>query len=175
MNCDNGGVCSNVQWEGYTCDNEFFVQEENGSIQLLDGSGEALDPSDVTLMMGVTYRITAVGNLKVCASLEDGTTLGCASGGPLLFVAPEGDNKKIVLTAEQGDDKSVSFELSVFERQSPKDADDGLSTGAIAGIAVGIAVVVLVIIGVVAMKMLPNKQPSEKSKDVSEGSSDENP
>ena len=36
--CDAGGNCANVQWNGFTCDNEYFVDFDAGLSSLLVSS-----------------------------------------------------------------------------------------------------------------------------------------
>jgi len=58
--CDAGGSCSNVQWEGFTCDNEFFINVDE-SKGILVASSHYFDKtydSELELVAGVTYRFT---------------------------------------------------------------------------------------------------------------------
>jgi len=111
--CDAGGICSNVQWNGYTCDNEYLlVSDTDGNVDVMHPNKTVVNPSDITLLRGVTYRLTIRGELQACASggSED---FGCASGGPLLVVVtPEtastiklmvGDNEVILRVAPKAD------------------------------------------------------------------------
>ena len=65
--CDAGGTCANVQWQGFTCDNEFFVDygyynddDEEPSLVLssLHFSNTYPTDSKIELSRGVTYRFT---------------------------------------------------------------------------------------------------------------------
>lgn len=63
--CDPGGTCANVQWEGFTCSNEFYVD-----ISYADGNEASLilsslhfnqtyaENSQINLSRDVTYRFT---------------------------------------------------------------------------------------------------------------------
>jgi hypothetical protein len=169
LTCDSGGVCSNVQWEGYTCDNEYFVNANSeGVVELQTTSGNTLDPSLVTLTSGITYRFTVFGNITLCASIPE---LKCASRGPLLFAASNGGTDKVSFTL-QGEESSA-FELSVVANVMAEEAA-ALSSGAIAGIVIG-AILVLVIGVAMARKMHKANGPVEKPQadSAEEGSSEE--
>eukprot|EP00581_Thalassiosira_minuscula_P001325 CAMPEP_0183743662 /NCGR_PEP_ID=MMETSP0737-20130205/65330_1 /TAXON_ID=385413 /ORGANISM="Thalassiosira miniscula, Strain CCMP1093" /LENGTH=1037 /DNA_ID=CAMNT_0025979285 /DNA_START=500 /DNA_END=3613 /DNA_ORIENTATION=- len=63
--CDAGGTCANVQWRGFTCDNEFYVDYdyEDGSseLTLVVSSlhyGKTYPEKELELVRGVTYRFT---------------------------------------------------------------------------------------------------------------------
>lgn len=115
MNCDTGGICSNVQWEGFTCDNEFFVTKNaTGGIQLQNANGIALEPSVTQLLFDVTYRVNVLGDITICANIKD--KVECASKGPLLLTAKEGERTTVTFTVE-GEEKSA-FELDVSLRRS---------------------------------------------------------
>jgi len=96
--CDAGGVCRNVQWRGYVCDNEFNVRVDpvTGDITLFEPDG--VDPiglEDIELKYGVTYRFTiqddnmvsvhASGDVDAPAIPLPGNECGCARNGPLLL------------------------------------------------------------------------------------------
>jgi hypothetical protein len=169
LTCDSGGVCSNVQWEGYTCDNEYFVNTNNEAVvELQNANGNTLDPSLVTLTSGVTYRFTVFGNITLCASIPD---LKCASRGPLLFAVSDGGTDKVSFTL-QGEESSA-FELSVVANVMAEEPA-ALPSGAIAGIVV-CAILVLVIGVAVARKMRQANEPVEKPQvdSAEEGSSEE--
>jgi len=98
-NCDPGGTCTNRQWEGYVCHNEFVVTtddsgEKSNILVLGTTTGDVLD--DVPkLRYGITYRFTVRAGRNVVVSLHDegtdesislpGNECGCASEGPLLL------------------------------------------------------------------------------------------
>jgi len=59
--CDGGGSCQNVQWLGYTCDNEFKIVADSESglpgkylLQRMDGT--TVDANDMVLKAGITYK-----------------------------------------------------------------------------------------------------------------------
>eukprot|EP00579_Thalassiosira_antarctica_P010657 CAMPEP_0201910854 /NCGR_PEP_ID=MMETSP0903-20130614/2060_1 /ASSEMBLY_ACC=CAM_ASM_000552 /TAXON_ID=420261 /ORGANISM="Thalassiosira antarctica, Strain CCMP982" /LENGTH=1038 /DNA_ID=CAMNT_0048445531 /DNA_START=117 /DNA_END=3233 /DNA_ORIENTATION=- len=63
--CDAGGTCANVQWEGFTCDNEYYVDfdDKNADAPSLMISSLHYDTtypknSKLELSRGVTYRFT---------------------------------------------------------------------------------------------------------------------
>jgi len=62
--CDAGGTCANVQWQGFTCDNEYYVDfESSANDPLLVLSSLHHDKtypknSMLELSRGVTYRFT---------------------------------------------------------------------------------------------------------------------
>ena len=94
--CDHGGQCSNVQWFGYVCDNEFVVKPDSttGLLLLETTEGTPVDPASVTLKQGVTYRFTIDEMTTVSVHASDdsdapplelpGNACGCATNGPLL-------------------------------------------------------------------------------------------
>jgi len=87
--CDAGGSCTNIQWIGYTCDNEFiFVSSDDGrTVEMQYPNKTVVDPSAITLSRDMTYRFTIRGkDLEACATHKGGTNLGCASNGPLFVV-----------------------------------------------------------------------------------------
>ena len=63
--CDAGGACANVHWNGFTCDNEFYVDidytSDNEPMLLLSSlyfNKTFADSVQVDLVRGVTYRFT---------------------------------------------------------------------------------------------------------------------
>ena len=62
--CDAGGTCANVQWQGFTCDNEFHVDYEDSRnnpllvISSLHYDKTYPENSKLELIRGVTYRFT---------------------------------------------------------------------------------------------------------------------
>merc|ERR1712008_292506 len=119
MTCDMGGVCSNVQWSGYTCDNEFFVTKNaTGGLELQNANGTSLEPSAMELKSDVTYRINVLGNFSLCASLRD--KVECAQRGPLLFAVEDGE-KATVSFALEGEEEP-KFELGVSKRSTENDS-----------------------------------------------------
>ena len=96
--CDTGGVCRNVQWRGYVCDNEFIVRVDpvTGDITLFEPDGkDPVDLEDIELKHGVTYRFTILDDIMVSvhaspdvgapAIPQPGNECGCARNGPLLL------------------------------------------------------------------------------------------
>lgn len=117
--CDTGGKCTNVQWNGYTCDNEYLLTEIGGtkvSLQKSDGTllsstesswsfSRKSSMSSLVLSENVTYRFTVRGNMEVCARAVAaknmiGTTVLCARDGPLLLKGGPDLPQKLVLHAQ---------------------------------------------------------------------------
>ena len=87
--CDQGGLCSNVQWLGYVCDNEFTVSADDLTV-LRDANGTAIDPYSLQLYRDVTYRFTVNGNFSFCASISGADpSLTCATNGPLILAVDD--------------------------------------------------------------------------------------
>jgi hypothetical protein len=112
--CDAGGICTNIQWQGYVCDNEFYIVNGNKTKESIGGisgvsnyllttaNGTAVDPRQLILKAGMEYRFTILLDDEVCLSLlvssasgegssgtnidgsPDAVTIGCASRGPLV-------------------------------------------------------------------------------------------
>ena len=94
--CDPGGTCTNVQWVGYTCDNEFLVMNsEAGNVMLAYPNRTKVETQDIALRIGVTYRFTVKGGITAClhdspdevsqqSVSRSGYTFGCATRGPLI-------------------------------------------------------------------------------------------
>lgn len=55
-----GGSCLNVQWEGFTCDNEFFIDfdADKGSLIASSNYFDKTYDGELDLDTGVTYRFT---------------------------------------------------------------------------------------------------------------------
>lgn len=55
-----GGSCLNVQWEGFTCDNEFFIDFDADKRSLIASSHyfDKTYDGELDLVTGVTYRFT---------------------------------------------------------------------------------------------------------------------
>ena len=98
--CDAGGVCSNIQWLGYFCDNEFYIvhDSENSAVSVATSNKTMLEDDVIFLQSGVTYRFTVqLGDKAVCVhGTPDGSSAplslpgnpsGCATRGPLLLTA----------------------------------------------------------------------------------------
>lgn len=48
-NCRDGGKCTNIQWRGYSCDNEFYITYD-------ETNGFSVSPSEIELTYGSSYR-----------------------------------------------------------------------------------------------------------------------
>lgn len=55
-----GGSCLNVQWEGFTCDNEFFIDfdADKGSLIASSHYFDKTYDGEIDLVTGVTYRFS---------------------------------------------------------------------------------------------------------------------
>lgn len=156
LTCDNGGVCSNVQWLGYTCNNEFLVSIRNEMmVELTTTDGTVVDPATISLQRGVTYRFTVLGNgmeLGLCSSfLEDISsrrlqgknsplTTQCAKKGPLFLYISDQTSSKINLYIEGDQNPAVVLSVDVHWKGEDEEGK-GLSGGAIAGIVVAVVAV----------------------------------
>ena len=148
LSCDAGGTCTNIQWNGYLCDNEYYISSEP-SIQFRDANGTVVDPASVVLKAGVTYRFTVVDENTVCmATGQPGSaSTVCASKGPLLL--PINDE---LASAERNVTVSVNgvaaLELEVTSRKDPRKATTPLPTGGIIGIVSGAFVMMIAAVGI---------------------------
>jgi len=72
--CQGGGTCTNVQWRGYICDNEFkIIADEDsglpGSYLLQTMNGTNVDASQLLLESGITYKFSMeVEDEEICLS-----------------------------------------------------------------------------------------------------------
>ena len=55
-----GGTCSNLQWQGYSCNNEFFIEidSEQGTLVASSNYFNKTYDGELELVAGVTYRFT---------------------------------------------------------------------------------------------------------------------
>merc|ERR1712238_518523 len=65
------GSCTNVQWEGYICDNEFQIVDNTntelpGTYRIQTMNGTDIDSSTLVLKRGVTYRFEMNVEDEVC-------------------------------------------------------------------------------------------------------------
>jgi len=84
--CDGGGSCRNVQWQGYTCDNEYRIVANSdsglpGSYLLQTMDGTTINAIDLVLKPGITYKFSMEPkDEEIClttvttASLDDALT-----------------------------------------------------------------------------------------------------
>merc|ERR1712238_108251 len=98
------GSCTNVQWEGYICDNEFQIVENTNTelpgrtyYQIQTMNGTNVDSSTLVLKRGVTYTFQMNVDDVVCLTttaqstnelmIEESVSLGCVTqfDGPLIF------------------------------------------------------------------------------------------
>lgn len=170
--CDPGGICRNVQWLGYVCDNEFVVLRSDTKLALQDTEGQPIDHSSLTLSPGVTYRFNIRGEaLTVCAGdCAESSNATCASMGPL-FVTP--DDGEVVTLRAVGDGSSIALKTASGEK------DDGLKRGVLVGIIVGSSIAFLILclaMVIVTHKSKKNGEDTgEKKENSKEVSSDSTP
>merc|ERR1712157_311693 len=109
--CDAGGTCTNVQWVGYTCDNEFAIKQNNEDYELLDMNGNSIDPDSLLLKPGTTYRFTVSDDIPICLSFvmygSDSSRFRqnselCASNGPLMLSHIDNSANQVVFHEDQG-------------------------------------------------------------------------
>ena len=94
--CGGGGSCTNIQWEGWVCDNEFQIVNDNnintdlpGTYRIQNMNGTDVDSSTLVLKPGITYRFQIEVDQEVCLSTtvlpvdrdRDSVKLGSSSGG----------------------------------------------------------------------------------------------
>jgi len=88
--CESGGVCQNIQWEGYTCDNHFYV--DSMSLSLRNSSN--FEKEKLFIDLDVKYRFTITGSEDICLTLDrkgrkkisiPGHDTVCVKKGPLIF------------------------------------------------------------------------------------------
>merc|ERR1712087_458269 len=110
--CDAGGTCANIQWQGFTCDNEYYVDFDSGAegpslvISSLHFNKAFAKENVMELKRGVTYRFTvrtgegravSIGTLPVFSSemsLAESSTkslsqVGGATDGPILLTVDD--------------------------------------------------------------------------------------
>jgi hypothetical protein len=111
-NCRNGGKCSNVQWEGYTCDNEYHIASgKEGGWVVREGK--------VDLVPGRTYRLIVDSvdkplSLKKASGLVDG---GVTQG--VLLVTVDKDDAPIAL---MGPDGETAAEITISDGETSGDS-----------------------------------------------------
>ena len=132
--CDAGGVCRNVQWQGYVCDNEYIVRVDpaTGGISLFEPDGTSpIAPEDIKLKHGVTYRFTIRDSsmISIHGSADvgapalslPGNDCGCAQNGPLLLTINEEMPEMIYLRSNAGDAGGASSVISLLVDSSGHD------------------------------------------------------
>jgi len=91
--CESGGVCQNIQWLGYTCDNHFYV--DSMSLSVNTTSNTLVKKKKLMIESDVKYRFTITGEKKLCLTLDKkgqkkisipGYEKVCAKKGPLTFL-----------------------------------------------------------------------------------------
>ena len=91
--CESGGVCQNIQWLGYTCDNHFYV--DSMSLSVSTSSSTLVKKKKLMIDSDVKYRFTITGEKKLCLTLDKkgrkkisipGHENVCAKKGPLTFL-----------------------------------------------------------------------------------------
>lgn len=68
--CDDGGTCTNVQWEGYTCDNHFIINSNNMMLYDARNKDVPINATDIPkLDPNVTYRFEIKGQSELYLSM----------------------------------------------------------------------------------------------------------
>ncbi len=146
--CDSGGTCSNVQWLGYTCDNEFFISiDEELSIELFLANGTIVDPSTILLKRYVTYRFTVLDNLALCTVVQDGPAgnTHCASMGPLLVSINDSFPLELNMFVQGREDVTLALRVEEEKKEEKKEANSIVIVVASLG-AVGAALVIAILV-----------------------------
>ena len=180
LTCDAGGICENVQWLGYMCDNEYLISIDNDlTVGIMDANNTQIDSEDVELKRGVTYRFSILENEKglgLCASvpLESASRrrlygIGgtddspapsqtmCANKGPLLISVNDMFPSEISFFVEGGEsDEDYKLILSIADDVSKKKS---LSGGAISIIVIG-SVMLLIAVSLFIKKKMSAKSES---------------
>lgn len=148
--CDAGGTCTNVQWLGYVCDNEFIVLRDDTGLIIENTQGEIREPFEIVLDPQVTYRFTVRGeSLTLCVETADEIAAEkCASRGPLFVNAGLGEMVRL----RDQDGNSLELQTGAMSKDSEttsdvggaSDSSDGPNTGLIAGVTIAAAFVVAV-------------------------------
>ncbi len=142
LTCDAGGQCSNVQWLGYLCDNEFVVSITKDSvIKIATVEGLKVESDDFLLRRDVTYRFTVLENeqnIGLCTSESSGVTrltrqqslqTKCATKGPLMLSVTNSSPSEITLFVEGNEE--ASFTLFVEDVNSKRLLFSGIVIAAI--------------------------------------------
>lgn len=109
--CDAGGICANVHWQGFTCDNEFYVDMDYNAdnepflvLSSLHFNKTFVEDSPISLSRGVTYRFTVRTGAGRPVSIVSGAdfsngvaasetvksvSLGGVTNGPILLSVDE--------------------------------------------------------------------------------------
>jgi len=164
--CDFGGTCTNVQWLGYVCDNEFIVIQSDPSLVMQNSQGVVFDPSEILLDPDVTYRFTIRGeSLTVCVDNSGEDSTNCATNGPL-FVGGGGSFGEIVRLEDQ-DGNVIELKASSTDRDAVDNTTAGASTGSDernAGLIAGVTVAAAVVVFAAAMFVLRKRGVASEGK-----------
>jgi len=139
--CDRGGTCSNIQWRGYTCDNEYRVVVRNEKVQIITTEGTIVEPELIKLKKDVTYRFTVLGDNEheVCAiassdnisvvyndpalrlgrsNAEEDLTTVCIDKGPLLIhIRDETTVSSISLRDKNSTEIQLEYKMQVMDER----------------------------------------------------------
>jgi len=159
--CDGSGRCSNVQWRGYTCDNEYnIIRNSEHQIVLQTTNQVDINPSTILLQTGETYRFTVTTDIPICLSLLRNSLKlkmynrqeqKCASNGPLMLNNIDDDVERVLFL----DGEETVLLLSVnqvnngpFEPQNVDDTKNGvvsfLSTTAVVFACLPVIIIFLI-------------------------------
>jgi hypothetical protein len=117
--CEAGGTCVNVHWQGFTCDNEFYVDidyNDNNEPFLMLSSlhfNKTFEENNLSLSRGVTYRFTvrtgagrpvSIGSQAdfssdlVSESIKSASADG-VTNGPLILIVEDSSPDCLYLTS----------------------------------------------------------------------------
>jgi len=185
LTCDTGGECSNVQWLGYLCNNEFIISIEDLAIQITTADGTKVESNDILLKRDVTYRFTILENeenVGLCTSVpseasspsrrlygssgsmsSDLLQTKCATKGPLMISVTSSFPSKIVMFVEGNE--GASFTVLVEHENSKR------WWIIITASAVGFLLVVLAALFLIRKKMTSKSYTNTKDENSQDDSS----
>jgi len=164
--CDSGGTCTNIQWLGYVCDNEYIVVQKGSSLVIQNSQEVVFDPSEILLDADTTYRFTIRGeSLTVCAYTSGEESANCASNGPL-FVNGESIGESVRLRDQDGNEielQALSTGRGVGDETSNAGASAGGDETNVAMIA-GVTVAAVIVVVAAAIFVIRKRRTSTEGK-----------
>jgi len=112
--CEDGGVCSNVQWRGFVCSNEYYISKNELNGYILQHTNEtSIDVNTFGLKRGITYRFDVlIDDVEICMNqLPSSYSEICASSGPLILPSERTINEGNEVVFTQGDATVFRFAL----------------------------------------------------------------
>lgn len=139
-----GGNCANVQWRGFTCDNEFFIDYDVEKSALLASSHyfNKTYANELELVAGVTYRFTVrtgAANPILMSTMPDYQPVATVAArsveppdavfqGPILFQADSSIPDVLYLTSPG----ATSIKLNINDVSKPNAATFAIVSAALA-------------------------------------------